>query len=65
MLTMNYHKEKLRYNFTYTIIAKRIKYLGINLPKEVKDLYLKKYKICSFKKTTAQEMVLGFIIFFS
>ena len=29
----------------FTIATKRIKYLGINLPKEVKDLYSEKYKI--------------------
>ena len=28
----------------FTIAMKRIKYLGINLPKETKDLYIKKYK---------------------
>ena len=28
----------------FTIAAKRIKYLGINLPKEVKDLYSENYK---------------------
>ena len=27
-----------------TITTKRIKYLGINLPKETKDLYAEKYK---------------------
>ena len=30
---------------TFTISSKRIKYLGINLPKETKDLYSKNYKI--------------------
>ena len=29
----------------FTIASKRIKYLGINLPKEAKDLYSEKYKI--------------------
>ena len=29
----------------FTITSKRIKYLGINLPKEVKDLYSENYKI--------------------
>ena len=29
----------------FTIASKRIKYLGINLPEEVKDLYLENYKI--------------------
>ena len=28
----------------FTITTKRIKYLGINLPKEKKDLYAKNYK---------------------
>ena len=28
----------------FTIVTKRIKYLGINLPKETKDLYLENYK---------------------
>ena len=34
-------KEKI----TFTIATKRIKCLGINLPKEVKDLYAENYKI--------------------
>ena len=29
----------------FTITSKRIKYLGINLPKETKDLYSKHYKM--------------------
>ena len=28
----------------FTIATKRIKYLGINLPKETKDLYTENYK---------------------
>ena len=28
----------------YTIATKRIKYLGINLLREIKDLYAEKYK---------------------
>ena len=28
----------------FTIATKRIKYLGINLPKETKDLYVENYK---------------------
>ena len=28
----------------FTIVMKRIKYLGINLPKETKDLYIGNYK---------------------
>ena len=34
-------KEKLRIPFTIT--TKRIKYVGINLPKEAKDLYSENY----------------------
>ena len=34
------HKEKLR----ITIKSKRIKYLGINLPKEAKHLYCENYQ---------------------
>ena len=29
---------------SFTIASKRIKYLGINLTKDVKDLYLENYK---------------------
>ena len=28
----------------FIIMSKRIKYLGINLPKETKDLYIENYK---------------------
>ena len=44
-LTMRKQKEKLRKKFLpFTIAMKRIKYLGINLPKETKDLYIENYK---------------------
>ena len=43
-LTMNYHKEKLRKIIPLTISSERIN-LGINLTKEVKNLYLENYKI--------------------
>ena len=52
-LTMRKQKEKLRKQFhspqiketiPFTIAMKRIKYLGINLPKETKDLYTENYK---------------------
>ena len=42
MLIINYQKEKLQNSLT--IASKRIKYLGINLTKEVKDLYAENYK---------------------
>ena len=31
---------EIKETMTFTITSKRIKYLGINLPKEVKDMYL-------------------------
>ena len=41
-LMMKDEEEKLRLSFIIT--TKRIKYLGINLPKETKDLYIENYK---------------------
>ena len=43
-LTMNYQKEKLRKQSYLQFHEKRIKYLGINLTKKVKDLYSENYK---------------------
>ena len=36
--------QKIKEIITITIATKRIKYLGINLPKETKDLYIENYK---------------------
>ena len=45
-LTMKYQKEKLRKQTHLPLKKKKtIKYLGINLPKEAKELYTVKYKI--------------------
>ena len=42
LYTNNERAEKeIREAITFTITSKRIKYLGINLPKETKDLALK------------------------
>ena len=41
---MNYQKKKLR-KVPFIIASKIIKYLGINLNKEQKDLYPENYKI--------------------
>ena len=35
---------EIKETIQFTIAMKRIKYLGINLPKETKDLYIKNYK---------------------
>ena len=38
-------ERKIKESIPFTIATKRIKYLGINLPKERKDLYSKNYKM--------------------
>ena len=38
-------KREIKETPPFTIAMKRIKYLGINLPKETKDLYIENYKI--------------------
>ena len=37
-------KREIKGKNPFTIAAKRIKYLGIYLPKETKDLYIERYK---------------------
>ena len=37
-------EREIKETIPFIIATKRIKYLGINLPKEVKDLYSKNYK---------------------
>ena len=37
-------EREIKETIPFTIATKRIKYLGINLPKEVKDLYAENYK---------------------
>ena len=41
---MNYQKEKLRKKIPFTIATRKIKYLGINLTKDVKYMYLENYR---------------------
>ena len=41
---MKNQKEQLRDSIPFTITTKRIKYLGINLSKETKELYTENYK---------------------
>ena len=36
--------RKIKETISFTIATKRIKYLGINLPEETKDLYIENYK---------------------
>ena len=43
--TNNEKSERaIKESIPFTIATKRIKYLGINLPKETKELYIKNYK---------------------
>ena len=45
LCTNNERAEKeIREAIPFTIISKRIKYLGVNLPNETKDLYSENYK---------------------
>ena len=37
-------EREIKESITFTIATKRIRYLGINLPKETKDLYMKNCK---------------------
>ena len=46
LYTNNERSEKeIKETIPFTIVTKRIKYLGINLLKEAKDLYTENYKI--------------------
>ena len=48
---MKNQKEKLRKKIPFTIAMKIIKYLGIYLPKETKDLYIENHKTLVKKKS--------------
>ena len=37
-------EREIKETIPFIIVTKRIKYLGINLPKERKDLYIENYK---------------------
>ena len=37
-------EREIKESITFTIATKRVKYLGINLPKETKELYIENYK---------------------
>ena len=38
-------EKEIKETIPFTIVTTRIKYLGINLPKETKDLYIENYKL--------------------
>ena len=43
-LTMKKTEREIKEKIPFTIATKRLKYLGVNLPKETKDLYTGNYK---------------------
>ena len=43
-LYTNNEKTEIKETIPFTIAMKRIKYLGIYIPKETKDLYIENYK---------------------
>ena len=45
-------ERKIKESIPFTIATKRIKYLGINLPKETKELYKENYKTLMKKSKT-------------
>ena len=45
ILTMKKSEREIKESIPFTIATKRIKYLGINLPKEIKKLYTETYKM--------------------
>ena len=47
-------ERKIKETISFTITTKRIKYLGINLPKEANDLYSEKYKILMKESKTTR-----------
>ena len=44
LYTNNEKNREIKETIPFTIAMKRLKYLGINLPKETKDLYMENYK---------------------
>ena len=47
-------EREIKETLPFAIATKRIKYLGINLPKEVKDLYSENYKTLMKKSKMTQ-----------
>ena len=44
ILTIDESEREIKESIPFTIATKRIKYLGINLPKETKEVYTENYK---------------------
>ena len=54
-------QKEIKETIPFTIVTKRIKYLGINLPKETKDLYIENYK--TLKKKSKRTEIDGEIYY--
>ena len=55
LYTSNGRSEReIQETIPFTIASRRIKYLGLNLPKETKDLYSKNYKMLMKSKRPKQ-----------
>ena len=52
-LTKKKREKEIKETIPFTIAMKRIKCLGINLPKQTKDLYIENYK--TLRKETKKE----------
>ena len=50
---MKYQKQKTGKKITFDLATRKIRYLGINLTKEVKDLYSENYR--TLKKETEED----------
>ena len=50
-------EREIKETLPFTIVTKRIKYLGINLPKETKDLHAKNYKTLKIGRASCRERV--------
>ena len=51
--------SEIKETISFTTVSKRIKYLGINLPKEGKDLYSKNYETLIKKKKSKMTQTFG------
>ena len=51
-------ERRIKETTPFTMMPERIKYLGINLPKEAKDLYSENYKLKEIKDDTERDTML-------
>ena len=52
-------EREIKETIPFTIATKRIKYLGINIPKQIKDLCIENYKTLIKKKKTKMTQIDG------